>query len=267
MELGQRIKEARLAAGLSQRQLCGDTITRNMLSRIENGSARPSMDTLGYLAKVLGKPVGYFLEEEAVLSPNQDTMVLARLAFSEKDFDRVLTVLENYREPDPVFDWERFFLEGEACLSLAEKALTEERVPYGLHLLDRADRAGEKTPYYGFGQRHRGLLLRARGGEGYPNAGQLGVEEALLCLAQRVMAEDPAQAVVLLDVGAQPGEPRWLLARAKAAMALGDHAQAAGFLAQAEGALPEEVVPLLERCYRELGDYKMAYFYACKQKK
>ena len=25
--------------------------------------------------------------------------------------------------------------------------------------------------------------------------------------------------------------------------------------------------PLLEQCCRELGDYKMAYFYACKQKK
>ena len=34
--LGQRLKEARIEAGLSQRQLCGDTITRNMLSQIES---------------------------------------------------------------------------------------------------------------------------------------------------------------------------------------------------------------------------------------
>ena len=32
MELGERIKQARLAAGLSQRQLCGEKLTRNMLS-------------------------------------------------------------------------------------------------------------------------------------------------------------------------------------------------------------------------------------------
>ena len=51
MELGKRIKEARLDAGLSQRQLCGERLTRNMLSLIENGSARQSMDTLQYLAK------------------------------------------------------------------------------------------------------------------------------------------------------------------------------------------------------------------------
>ena len=46
MDLGRRLKQARLDAGLSQRQLCGTEITRNMLSQIENGNARPSMDTL-----------------------------------------------------------------------------------------------------------------------------------------------------------------------------------------------------------------------------
>ena len=80
MELGQRIKAARLEAGLSQRQLCGDTITRNMLSLIESGRARPSMDTLCYFATKLQKPVGYFLEEQAVLSPNQQAMASARNA-------------------------------------------------------------------------------------------------------------------------------------------------------------------------------------------
>ena len=37
MELGEKLRLARLEAGLSQRALCGDEITRNMLSRIENG--------------------------------------------------------------------------------------------------------------------------------------------------------------------------------------------------------------------------------------
>ena len=43
MELGEKLRLTRLEAGLSQRALCGDEITRNMLSRIENGAARPSM--------------------------------------------------------------------------------------------------------------------------------------------------------------------------------------------------------------------------------
>ena len=61
MELGEKLRQTRLELGLSQRQVCGDTITRNMLSRIENGQAKPSMKTLQYLASVLQKPVGYFL--------------------------------------------------------------------------------------------------------------------------------------------------------------------------------------------------------------
>ena len=68
MDLGQRLKNARLEAGLSQRQLCGDVITRNMLSQIENGSAKPSMDTLRYFSQILGKPISFFLEEDAFLS-------------------------------------------------------------------------------------------------------------------------------------------------------------------------------------------------------
>ena len=63
MELGEKIKKARLEAGLSQRQLCGDAITRNMLSLIENGTAKPSMKTLAFLAEQLGKPMGYFLAD------------------------------------------------------------------------------------------------------------------------------------------------------------------------------------------------------------
>ena len=59
MELGKRLQQARLEAGLSQKQLCGDRITRNMLSQIEHGTAKPSMTTLQYLAERLGKSVGY----------------------------------------------------------------------------------------------------------------------------------------------------------------------------------------------------------------
>ena len=97
MELGKRLKEVRLALGLSQRELCGDEITRNMLSQIENGAARPSMDTLKYLAGKLGKPVSYFLEEETVTSPNQDVMRRAREACRLGDWRLTLAMLEDYK--------------------------------------------------------------------------------------------------------------------------------------------------------------------------
>ncbi len=68
MSLGEKLRLARQEAGLSQRALCGDAITRNMLSQIENGVAKPSMATLQYLAGRLQKPVSYFLEEFAAES-------------------------------------------------------------------------------------------------------------------------------------------------------------------------------------------------------
>ena len=39
------------------------------------------------------------------------------------------------------------------------------------------------------------------------------------------------------------------------------------FLQAAETVYPEEAIPLLEICFRELGDYQKAYQYACKQRR
>ena len=57
-ELGKRIKEARLAKKMTQSELVGTFITRNMLSRIESGNACPSVKTLEYLAGRLDLPAG-----------------------------------------------------------------------------------------------------------------------------------------------------------------------------------------------------------------
>ena len=54
IELGKKIKEARLAKKMTQSEVVGDFITRNMLSQIESGTATPSVKTLEYLAKTLG---------------------------------------------------------------------------------------------------------------------------------------------------------------------------------------------------------------------
>ena len=122
MELGEKLRLARLEAGLSQRALCGDEITRNMLSRIENGAARPSMKTLGCLAARLGKPVSYFLEEDTVCSPNQEIMTAVRQLFDGKDYAGAMRALAQYRAPDEIYDRERQLLEILVRLSLAEDA-------------------------------------------------------------------------------------------------------------------------------------------------
>ena len=56
MTMGERLRRAREEAGLSQRQVCGDQITRNQLSQLEHDPVGPSVETLRYLAGQLGLP-------------------------------------------------------------------------------------------------------------------------------------------------------------------------------------------------------------------
>lgn len=60
-ELGRKIREARLAKRLTQSEVVGDFITRNMLSQIESGTATPSMKTLEYLSRVLSIPMAHLV--------------------------------------------------------------------------------------------------------------------------------------------------------------------------------------------------------------
>ena len=160
MELGEKLRQARLEAGLSQRALCGDVITRNMLSLIENGLSRPSMDTLKFLAGQLGKNVSYFLEETAVETPNPGVMVQARQAYIHRNYAALLQVLEQYTSPDPLFDEERMYLCALGALGRAEELLRENRSHEALALLEQVHRG---SIYYrpDMEQRRRLLLQKA----------------------------------------------------------------------------------------------------------
>ena len=159
MELGEKIRQARLEAGLSQRQLCGDTITRNMLSQIESGKAGPSMATLQFLAGRLGKPVGYFLEEDAALSPNIALMQAARQAYVEHGYDRVLQILEDYRQPDELFDPEYMYLIALAALEQGARLLETGDALQAVPLLEQVHRG---SIYYreDMERRRKNLLVR-----------------------------------------------------------------------------------------------------------
>lgn len=61
--IGQRIREARLRAGLTQQQLAGERYTKAYVSALETGIARPSMVALSYLSDRLGLPASHFIDE------------------------------------------------------------------------------------------------------------------------------------------------------------------------------------------------------------
>ena len=266
MELGQRLKAARQEAGLSQRQLCGERLTRNMLSQIENGSARPSMETLKYLAQQLGKSVSYFLEEQAVTSPNLAVMEQARRCWAAGDAAGTVTALEDYREPDGVFDQERLLLRELALLALAEQAIGEGKTIYAAELLQKVEEALGLYHTPELAQRRLVLRAQAQPHGAAEIARGLQVDEVLLLKAKAALAgSEAARCLELLSAAEDKESPEWNWLRGEAYLALQEYALALRCYRQAEPAYPAEALPRLERCCRELGDYKGAYEYACKQ--
>lgn len=92
MKLGEKIKAARLNAGMTQAELAGDFITRNMLSQIENGLAMPSLQTALYIADKLGLDAGILFSE----GDNRDIYFLTRRLpelkklYAEGDYDKCI---------------------------------------------------------------------------------------------------------------------------------------------------------------------------------
>ena len=266
MELGARLKQARLEAGLSQRQLCGDVITRNMLSQIENGTARPSMDTLRYLAARLEKSVSFFLEEDVIRSPNQELMALARQAWESGEYGKTAEILKEYRGPDDVFDREKTLLENLTVLALAEMSVQEGRYVHGAQLLEEM----KISPYCAEEMERKKLLLLAKVAPRRRReicAALPDLDEELLLRARDALDRglwDRASA--LLDAAENQDNSEWNFLRGEVYLARQQYAPAAGCYHKAEQAYPDKTASRLERCYREMKDFKQAYFYACKQR-
>ena len=95
MTLGQKIRAARLERGMTQKELAGDYITRNMLSKIETDSAAPSVRTLEYLAKMLHLPTGNFLSDAPISDGFvPDGLDEARAAFREARWEDCIAALQ-----------------------------------------------------------------------------------------------------------------------------------------------------------------------------
>ena len=264
MELGEKLRQARIEAGLSQKQLCGEEITRNMLSLIENGSAKPSMKTLQYLAGRLGKSISYFLEETAVVSPNQSTMVTARELFDAGIFSETEKVLDTYRSPDPVYDREKKILWVLTRLELAKEAIEQQRHLYAQALLNQTP---VETAYLSEALNRQKLVLLGQ----IPQqkvAKQLPSldEELLLRASEAYSAGNFRRSLELLQAMEYQDRPQWHLLQGRIRHRIQQWAEATAHLHLAEALFPKECIPLLEICYRELGDFQKAYEYACKQR-
>lgn len=86
IELGRKIKEARLAKKMTQSDVAGDFITRNMLSQIESGAANPSLKTLEYLTSVLDIPIQTLLPDGRTAEKEEAENTLYEILLDMKEF-------------------------------------------------------------------------------------------------------------------------------------------------------------------------------------
>lgn len=152
VELGRRIKEARLARKMTQSDVVGDFITRNMLSQIESGTANPSVKTLTYLAKVLQLPVNYLLPDELETFDDSENAVekdfaaLNRMknAYKRESYLEAAEMAKGYIMPESVISDEANAIYARACLELAKKAETpREAIAY----VKKAEESADKGIY------------------------------------------------------------------------------------------------------------------------
>ena len=59
LRLGERLRQLRVAAGLTQTELAGDRFSKEYVSQIERGKTRPTPETIQWLAAQLGVDAGF----------------------------------------------------------------------------------------------------------------------------------------------------------------------------------------------------------------
>ncbi len=102
MNIGNKIKNARKMRKMTQSELAGDKITRNMISRIESGIANPSMDTLLYLSERLSIPVSYITsdEDDLFFYEKKDKIEKICAAYRAKEFNFCIKLINSMSDID-----------------------------------------------------------------------------------------------------------------------------------------------------------------------
>lgn len=129
-QLGQRLREARAAAGLSQAQLGAPYYTRAHVSAIELGKIRPAMKSLEHMAAKLGKPASYFMEDAAIERSRRE------IAF---DVDRIAALASRMTATDCIRDADQV-LEGTG-LSTRQRCRVHWARARALNLTERPNEA------------------------------------------------------------------------------------------------------------------------------
>src|SRR5436190_3358809 len=92
LRLGERLRQLRVAAGMTQTELAGERFSKEYVSQIERGKTRPTRETVEWLAQRLGVDAGFLANG---VSADERGRVDAALARAE-------AMLEARRNPEAV---------------------------------------------------------------------------------------------------------------------------------------------------------------------
>jgi tetratricopeptide (TPR) repeat protein len=145
--LGERLRQLRVAAGLTQTELAGERFSKEYLSQIERGKTRPTPETIDWLAGRLGVDAGFLANG---VSGDERARVEAVLARAE-----ALSEAHHYDEAVGEYDRGRGAIAASGSIELEVRALSGEgwarqqrgEVREGLALFDEARRLVEEPQF------------------------------------------------------------------------------------------------------------------------
>ena len=139
--VGQRLRQAREAAGLTQRELSFEGCTAAYVSRIEAGARVPSLQILHEFAKRLGVTPEYLATGRPAGEDVSSELLEAEVALRLGDEERAAQLYEAARaNADSAAVLVR------VQLGLGRLALRRDEIAQGIDLLERAVQSGELAP-------------------------------------------------------------------------------------------------------------------------
>lgn len=139
--VGERLRQARLDAGLTQRDLAFEGCTAAYVSRIEAGARIPSLQIIHEFAKRLGVTPEFLATGNTDAGDLSSDLLEAEVAFQLGDEERAAELYEAAREaadsPTAL---------AQALLGLGRLALHRGETADGISLLERAIRSGKLAP-------------------------------------------------------------------------------------------------------------------------
>lgn len=145
MTLGQKIRSLRKERGFTQAALCGEHMTRNMLSQIENDIATPSLQTVCFLAKQLSVPAGYLLDDDAdaLLYRKAGAIEQIRAHYASGSWQECIDDCKQLND----FDDELALLLADCYLQVGLSAFRQGKLESARNLIDTCLRFTSRTCY------------------------------------------------------------------------------------------------------------------------